>query len=63
MVATGQEIVRGKKNSSRSDTLLAEGVIIPAAQETEEFISTIFLRPKKMARTVPFLILKRLTSL
>ena len=29
------------------DTLLAEGVIIPAAQETEEFISTIFLRPKK----------------
>ena len=27
--------------------LLAEGVIIPAAQETGEFISTIFLRPKK----------------
>ena len=27
--------------------LLAKGVIIPAAQETEEFISTIFLRPKK----------------
>ena len=30
------------------DTLLAKGVIIPAAQETEEFISTIFLRPKKV---------------
>ena len=27
--------------------LLARGVIMPAAQETEEFISTIFLRPKK----------------
>ena len=27
--------------------LLAKGVIVPAAQETEEFISTIFLRPKK----------------
>ena len=27
--------------------LLAKGVIIPAAQETGEFISTIFLRPKK----------------
>ena len=29
------------------DTLLAEGVVTPAAQETEEFISTIFLRLKK----------------
>ena len=28
------------------DKLLAKGVIIPAVQETEEFISTIFLRPK-----------------
>ena len=27
--------------------LLVKGVIMPAAQETEEFISTIFLRPKK----------------
>ena len=27
--------------------LLTKGVIIPAAQETGEFISTIFLRPKK----------------
>ena len=27
--------------------LLAKGVIIPAAQETGEFISTIFLRPEK----------------
>ena len=29
------------------DKLLAKGVIIPVAQETEEFISTTFLRPKK----------------
>ena len=29
------------------DTLLAKRVIIPAAQETGEFVSTIFLRPKK----------------
>ena len=29
------------------DKLLAKGVIITAAQETGEFISTIFLRPKK----------------
>ena len=29
------------------DKLLAKGVIIPAAQETGEFISTIFLRTKK----------------
>ena len=29
------------------DTLLAEVVVTPAAQETEEFISTIFLRLKK----------------
>ena len=27
--------------------LLAKGITVPAAQETEEFISTIFLRPKK----------------
>lgn len=29
------------------DTLLEKRVIIPAAQETGEFVSTIFLRPKK----------------
>ena len=27
--------------------LLAKGITVPAAQEAEEFISTIFLRPKK----------------
>ena len=48
------QIVTGVINSHQHsivkagiDKLLAKGVIIPAAQETEEFISTIFLRPKK----------------
>lgn len=47
------QIVTGVINSHQHsivkagiDKLLAKGVIIPAAQETEEFFSTIFLRPK-----------------
>ena len=50
------------KQHAEIDKLLAKGVIIPAAQDMGEFISTIFLRPKKMARTAPFSISKSLTN-
>ena len=45
------------------DKLLAKGVIIPAAQETGKLFPQYFYDRKKMARTIPFLISKRVTNL
>ena len=44
------------------DKLLAKGVVILAAQETGEFISTIFLRPKKDGTHCTILNLKELNE-